>query len=353
MADLFPRAYTTPHIEEGYYGGRRFQQEDEQRLLKSQLMNLEIAREQAAQEEARQGAPLRAAERQLKMGDVQGQIGRQPDVIRREGALAAASATPERIASDVEAGDLESQGKVRRGRMSQEADEADTFIRAFEPIIRGSKTMNYEQQNEAWETAFKAMERAGKDTSKMRATDRGQLLQEITGAYQQAVNTAPTIRERIKLDEANERAIKLEQERRKTLIAQARERATSEKPVNALNAVVARAMDKYRKDPKSINDTERDLLRDHFENTLSKADQFDYEMAFNDRERDVVVQRHRNRVLRTHPDLYKPQPKAPAEVMRDAELEGRLRQRGIPYEPDKFDYQVMPNGAIARKPKGK
>jgi len=353
MADLFPRAYTTPHIEEGYYGGRRFQQEDEQRLLKSQLMNLDIARERAAQEEARQGAPLRAAERQLKMGDVQGQIGRQPDVIRREGALAAAAGTPERIASDVEAGDLESQGKVRRGHMTREADEADTFIRAFEPVIRGASTMNYEQQNEAWETAFKTMERAGKDTSKMRATDRGQLMKEITGAYQQAVNTAPTIRERIKLDEAHERAIKLEQERRKTLIAQAKERATSEKPVNAPNAVVARAMDKYRKDPKTINETERELLRDHFENTMSKSDQFDFEMAFNDRERQVVIDRHRARTRQTHPDLYKPETQQPTNTLREAEMEARARQAGVPYDPEKYDYRVNEKGQLQRKLKGK
>jgi hypothetical protein len=175
--------------------------------------------------------------------------------------------------------------------------------------------MDYEASNAAWEGAFKKMEASGYDTSKYKTMDRSKLLPEIQKQYEYSVNNASAIRHRVKEDEELQRKIKLEAERRKTLIDQQRERATAAtKPVNSPTAAVGRIIEKYNKDSKSLNDTERNTLRAWYEGNLSKQDEIDYEMAWEAPEREAIRRRHMERIKKLYPDLYPAQPKAIPQV---------------------------------------
>ena len=322
MAELFPRAYKTPFLGEGYYGEQELAQKAQQGDLQSQLLNLNIARERAAQQEMAAGAPLRAQQRQLQMGDVAGQIARQPDVLSREAALAAGAAQPGRLSNEVSALDLEAEGKVRRGRLAKTADEMDIHIQGFEPVLHAMKSQDYTAQNEAWNNYFDLLDKNGIDTRSLRVTPRDKLIPQLSQKYNEAVNNAPTIRERIKADQVLERQIKLEEQHRKTIMAAARERATAlaQRDPTQLSAATSRSLEKYRKDPSTMTDQEKQLARDYFEGTLSKQDQIDYEMAWEEPERAGIRKRHMERVVRTHPELYK---RPPAAVVRRQQFDAQ------------------------------
>ena len=321
MAELFPPQGGPANILSGYYDMKNVEQAAAQQAMKSQLMNLDIAREQAAQQEQQAGAPLRAEQRALQMGQVQGQRQQLPFIQERELALARAAADPQRLLQDVESGNLDSEAKVRAGKMKKTADEMDLHIQGFEPVLSATKAGNYEAQNSAWDSYFDLLDKNGIDTREMRVTPRNQLLPGLTQKYQEALNTAPTIRERIKADQAHKRRLEEIAAQERDRVAAARERAAAERPVNSPNAVVSRIMDKYRKDPTTLNNTERDTLRDWYENNLTGADQTDYEFAWSQPERDAIRRRHAARIRRMYPDLYREIP----NVKPGPEVQGRLK----------------------------
>ena len=318
MAELFP-SMMPAEILKGYYGMQDVINQSEQGGMRSQLMNLDIAREQAAQREMAAGAPLREQQRQLQMGDVQGQLQRLPDVQAREAILARGGR--EQAPAEVRARELEMGLRQTVARSSQTATEMDQYAQAFGPVIEASGaaagTGNYEAVNDAWDSAFNLLDKLGHDTSKMRQTPRDQLLSQVGQKYNQAVNTAPALREQIKSHQAQLDRLELEQERRKTLVDQARERATAAatREPTQLSAATSRSLEKYRKDPATMTPQEQQLARDYFEGKLSKQDEIDFEMEWDAPKRDAIRQRHLERVRRTHPELYK-NVRPPAEVQR-------------------------------------
>lgn len=322
MAMLFPDRNLTPSPIKGYTDTITSQQNAEQEIMASRLADIQNQRQQLMLDESRRDVPNAGLQRQLQQSVLQGQIGRQPNINRREGALASAAATPERIAAAVESGQLDEEAKVRKAKMSKEADHAETFIQAFEPVLKASSGLDFEGTNAAWENAFNLMEKSGYDTSKYRVMDRGKLLPEIKKQYDYSVNNASAIRERVKAEQAHKRRLEEIAAQEKTRVAAARERALAEKPVNSPNAVVSRIMDKYRKDPKSLNDTERDTLRDWYENNLTGADQTDYEFAFTQPERDAIRRRNAARIRRMYPDLYRSIPRVDQRTTQKFDAQG-------------------------------
>ena len=305
MAELFPPQGGPANILSGYYDMKNVEQAAAQQAMKSQLMNLDIAREQSAQQEMAAGAPLREEQRALQLGQTQGQRKQLPFIQERELALAKAAADPQRLLQDVESGYLESAAKVRRGQMQKQVDEMDIHIQGWGPIRESLQKGNYEAQNTAWDSYFDLLDKNGIDTRQMRVTPRDQLIPNLEQKYNQALNTAPALRERIKADEAHKRRLEEIAAQERARVAAARERAATERPVNSPNAVVSRIMDKYRKDPTTLNNTERDTLRDWYENNLTGADQTDYEFAWSQPERDAIRHRHAARIRRMYPDLYR------------------------------------------------
>ena len=350
MAQLFP-SMMPAELLKGYYGMQDVINQSEQGGLKSQLMNLDIAREQAAQKEMAAGAPLREQQRQLQLGDVQGQLARQPNVQAREAALARGGA--EQAPAEVRARGLEMDLRQRVARSSQTALDMDQYAQAFGPVIEAagsaSGTGNYEAMNEAWESAFSTLDKLGHDTSKMRQTPRDKLLAQVGQKYNEAVNTAPALREQIKAHQAHLYKLEEEAERRKTLVDQARERATAAatREPTQLSAATSRSLEKYRKDPTTMTPQEQQLTRDYFENKMSDQDQVDYEWAFDAPTRNAIRQRHMERVKRTHPELYRNQ-QAIAET--DA-VKAHVEAKGIKYEPDKYEYRILQDGRVQRKAK--
>ena len=299
-----------PPMMRGYMAVQEAEQRARNLGFEGEAQRLRNQQMQAEYDTYQQNAGVRQGGRELLNLQQQGQIQRQPDVNTLEASRAGAAAQPGRMADEATAGDLESEGKVRIARMKKEADHAETFIQAFEPVLRGVPSMNYEAANEAWEDAFSQMEKAGYDTSKYKVMDRGQLLPKIKEKYTQSVNTVAATRERIKLNEAHQRRLVEIAAQERARIAAARERLAAEKPVNSPPAVIARIMDKHRKDSKSLNDDERNKLRDWYENNLSGMDAIDYEWAYNDPERMAIRNRNRARIRKLYPDLYPNQPAA-------------------------------------------
>lgn len=308
-----------------------------QEALRSRLMDLQRARET-------ENIPLERATREAQILQQRGIAQRQPDINAREAALARGAAAPERLAADIEAGNLESAAKVRQAKMKKQADEMDLFVQAFKPVLEGVAKGDLKGSNEAWDEAFRLLEEnkvPGLD--KLKITPREELLPNLRIKYQQALDTAPVIRARI-LDERNhEQAVELEKIRREGMIKAAQARAAAEHQPNTPNAVVARAMEKYRKDPNTINPEEQGIIKNYIETQWAKQNEeadgrlwqeAAARVALDDQEKGVVSDRKRraqrtrelhNQMLhshlrQTHPTLYT------KEIAFD-QLPSRPRQR--------------------------
>ena len=266
MPELFPsggpipgfEAFTTP-----------MQLQEMQRAQRMAEMQEQQQRMQLNQQTADQ--PLLEQKRVLEQGNVAGQIQRQPDVAAREAALAAAA--NKRVPIEIEGLDLKAQTEVRHQKLGKQADDMDLAIRAFEPVINAAGEADFAGQNEAWESAFKTLEDAGHNMSQLRTMPRDQALQKIKGIYQQAVNNAPTIRERIKAEQAHQRAFEIERERTRRALDVAAKRAEArEGAVKTTEAAGARLLDQYHKDPTKLTDANKQALRVHLENKLMQLD---------------------------------------------------------------------------------
>ena len=266
MPELFPsggpipgfEAFTTP-----------MQLEEMQRAQRMAAMAEQQKRMQTTQMTSDQ--PLLDQKRALEMGNVGGQLQRQPDVVAREAALAAAA--NKRVPLEIEGLDLAAQAKVRHEKLGKQADDMDLAIRAFEPVINASGKADYKGLTEAWDEAFKTLEDAGHNMSQFRTMPLDQRLQKAKGIYQQAVNNAPTIRERIKAEQAHLRAKEIEEirSRRAEKVAQTRAEARDQ-AAKTTEAAGAALLQKYHKDPKSLTDANKQALRMHLENKLVQLD---------------------------------------------------------------------------------
>ena len=266
MPELFPsggpipgfEAFTTP-----------MQLQEMQRAQRMAEMQEQQRRMQLNQQTADQ--PLLDQKRALEQGNVAGQIQRQPDVVAREAALA--TAANRRVPIEIEGLDLKAQADVRHQKLGKQADDMDLAIRAFEPVINASGKADYEGIKSAWEDAFKTLEDAGHNMAQFRQMPLDQRLQKAKGIYQQAVNNAPTIRERIKAEQAHIRAKEIEEIRARSRERVAAQRAEArDKPVNTTEAVGARLLDQYQKDPNKLTDANKQALRLHLENSLIRLD---------------------------------------------------------------------------------
>jgi hypothetical protein len=102
---------------------------------------------------------------------------------------------------------------------------------------------------------------------------RDQALKKIQGIYQQAVNNAPTIRERIKAEQAHARAMEIEKERSKRAEKVAQTRAEArDQAAKTTEAAGAALLQKYHKDPSTLTDANKQALRLHLENSLIRLD---------------------------------------------------------------------------------
>ena len=266
MPELFPSGGPIPGFEAFTIP---MQLQEMQRAQRMAAMQEQQRRMQLNQQTADQ--PLLDQRRALEQGNVAGQIQRQPDVVAREAALAAAA--NKRVPVEIEGLDLAAQTKVRHEKLGKQADDMDLAIRAFEPVINATGKADYAGQKEAWDAAFTMLEEAGHNMSQLRTMPRDQALAKIKGIYQQAVNNAPTIRERIKAEQAHARALEIERERsrRAERVAQTRAEARDQ-AVKTTEAAGARLLEQYHKDPSKLTAANKQALRLHLENSLIRLD---------------------------------------------------------------------------------
>ena len=327
MAELFP-SMMPAEILKGYYGMQDVINQSEQGGLKSQLMNLDVAREQAAQQELQAGAPLREQQRGLQMEQVQGQRQQLPFTQQRDLALAKAAADPKRLATEIESGNLKAATDQRTQQMRKTADEMDSLVQGFGPVLEAMGRNDYEEQNSAWESFFKLQERNGVDTREMRVTPRDQLIPQLGQQYNQALNTAPAIRERIKADEAHMRKLEEIAAAERARAAAARERAlATNKPVNSMPAVVSRIMDQYTKDPSGITKEQASTAIEWIESNMSQSERDEYEVLWNDAERQSFHRNRGKRLRERFGPLYEKLGgnRAPAEVTRRQQFDAQGR----------------------------
>src|SRR3990167_5365443 len=241
-----------------YFDFRQMREADTQRQQKTQLQNLDIARQQMEQAEARRNLPLLEQQRQLKMGEVGGKLAQQPDVLSREAALTHAAAAPGRVAADIEGLDLESQAKVRAAKLKQQADEMDIVARTLDPVMTAANKGDMRGANDAMEKAFGEMEKACvPGVAQWRLMPRDQALKQLQGHYNHAINNAPAIRERIKTEASQKHAVELANIAARSREKVAAARTAAERPVNTTDAAGARLLEKYNKDPDSLTDANK------------------------------------------------------------------------------------------------
>src|SRR3990167_2715196 len=256
-----------------YFDFRQMREADTQSQQKTQLQNLDIARQQMEQAEAQRNLPLLEQQRRLKMGDVGGQLAKQPDVLSREAAMAAGAAAPGRVSSDIEGLDLESQAKVRAAKLKQQVDEMDVVARALDPVMTAAKRGDIRGANDTMEQAFDEMEKANvPGVAQWRLMPRDKALEQLQGHYNYAINNAPAIRERIKTEAAQKHAVELANIAARSREKVAAARIAAERPVNTTDAAGARLLEKYHKDPDSLTEANKLSLRAHLENVLLKND---------------------------------------------------------------------------------
>ena len=266
MPELFPsggpipgfEAFTTP-----------MQLQEMQRAQRMAEMAEQQKRMQTSQMTADQ--PLLEQKRALEMGNVGGQMARQPDELARQAALA--TAARQRTPIEIEGLDLKAQAEVRHQKLGKQADDMDLAIRAFEPVINAAGKADFAGQNEAWESAFKTLEDAGHNMSQLKTMPRDQALQKVKGIYQQAINNAPTIRERIKAEQAHIRAKEIEEirARRAIKVAETR-REAREGSAKTTEAAGAQLLQRYHADPSKLTEANKQALRLHLENKLIQLD---------------------------------------------------------------------------------
>jgi len=280
------------------------EEELRQQALQSQLKNLKIAREQMAMHEAQQNIPLRDLERQVNIGAQEGALARQPFELSRQEALARAASNPDRLSSEVEAGDLEAEGKARAAQMKKTADEMELFMQAFQPMLEATAKGDLTAANQGWDSAFDLLEKNKvPGVAGLRVQPRETLLANIRTKYQQALNTAPTIRERLKAEEDHKRKL---EEIKATGDAQAKvakTRVNAERPVNTREAVGARLLDKYNKNPGSLSAPEADTLTEYLETNWSKSEIESYEAMY-PRQQAAFVKEREARLRRNYSHLY-------------------------------------------------
>ena len=206
---------------------------------------------------------------------------------------------------DVQVMDVEAQGKLRAEKMKKSADDMETFIQAFEPVIKSSATADYAGNNAAWEQAFKVLEDAGHDTSKWRTQPRDQLLQRIKQQYAHAINNAPTIRERIKADEAHARELKKIEAQgiANQKVAAARAAAMADKPAGKQEALAVKLLEGYGKG-KELTEAQTSIVTEYLDNTPNPAERVVIESFWNDKEREAYLAQRRSRLRRQYPKLY-------------------------------------------------
>ena len=348
-----------------YFDFRQMREADTQSQQRTQLQNLDIARRQMEQAEMQRNLPLLEQQRQLKMGDVGGQLARQPDVLSREAALTGASAAPGRVAADIEGLDLESQAKVRTGKLKQQADEMDTVARALDPVMVAASRGDIRRANDAMEQAFDDMEKAGvPGVAQWRLMPRDQALKQLQGHYNHAINNAPTIRERIKAEAAQKHAMDLERERSRSREKTAAARAGTQDRPGSLPAVAARILLKYGKDEDSLTDSEAAIVQQHFATTFTRGEEAILD-GFAPTEkgykaRDTWLKQREEGFKKAYPKIYnrgKPTPVPIPKVGIKDDIKAKAtaawgRKEPIPYDPDKYDYRITETG-IERKLKGR
>jgi hypothetical protein len=270
MASLFPNLPAAVGSEMEYRTG---QEQMLQEALRSRLMNLENERAAHLLQQQQLDVPLLDLRRQAAMGEQQGIIQRQPFETSRATDLARGAAAPGRIESDIRTGDLESQRKVRTEELSKQGDEMDLFIRAFQPVLNKTDIGDFRGGEEAWTLAFDMLERNKiPGVEQWKGMPREQLLPVIKQMYQQAVDTAPIIRARIKDERDHQQALELQKLVNAGREAAAKAARDADGPKTP-NAVIARAMEKYRNNPASVNTEEQGLVREYIETNFARYDE--------------------------------------------------------------------------------
>ena len=203
---------------------------------------------------------------------------------------------------------LEAQAKQRALNMKTTADEMDTIMQAFSPVIKSAKTADYAGTNESWEAAFKHLEKAGYDTSQYRMMPRDKLLSTIKEQYEYAVNNVPAIRERIKADEAQSRLMERvrSENRSRERAAAARTASTFSKPAKRQEELATKYLEEYGKGT-ILSPSQKAIVTEFLDNTPNPAEREIVESFYQDDEKHRYMKQRRERLRRQYPELYSPQ----------------------------------------------
>ena len=270
MASLFPSStdmslLPSPTVGASQYRG--MQDADAMRQQAMAMQELQRQQQEIQLQEAQANVPLKGLERDLAVGAARGGLQRQPHELARAHALAEGAAGRVGTENLVATQDLEA--KQRSNAMKKQADEMELFTQAFGPLMEATAAGDFTAANDAWQTGFDLLEKHNAPgLAQLKSIPRKQLLPQLRKQYQQALTTAPMLRQRWKDDHDHRQAMELERERTKRAQSVARTRTGADRPVNTTDAAGARLLEKYNKDPNSLTQENRETLRVHLENQV-------------------------------------------------------------------------------------
>ena len=308
----------------------RFNAENlQQEMQRSQLNQLDIARQKLLLEETQKDSPLKDLNRQVQIGTQKGVLERQPfeQSVLTDEAKFKASPNFREVVKDVEL--KQEQEKARAVTLKRNADQMDQFAQAIGPVIERLKAGDVTGANDAWSAAGDTLESYGVNKKELQKIPMSLLQQR----YQQAIQTAPVLRKQYEAIETasrqREHDILAHQNKLKEIEAQekARRSAIRDEFPKSEAAVLGRILEQYRKDSKSLNEAEKGILREELTTRFERYNQRDAQdlqdkseaMIAQDEQKNNNGKKYEDRGLRmrqkyrellnmqlrqTHPDLF-------------------------------------------------
>lgn len=245
------------------------------------MQQLEAAKAQQAQEQqaramelqrSQLNMPVEAMQRQATMGQLGGQIERQPFANSAALQEAQNQANPDYQKSKFAVMLRENQDKLKDSDLKRFQEEMGHAVSAFGPMMDAFRIGDLTGVRDEYKNGLDYLKNAGVDISKFKDTPgavdpQGNGIAKAKSLYQQAVMNAPTVRKILETRTAHENElekIRLQNASHEK-IAETRAAAVADKPVTSPKAVVAKVMDKYTKDPSSLSPEESGILRDDLE----------------------------------------------------------------------------------------
>ena len=260
------------------------EQNNIQSIQRSQLNQLALERGQMQNQQMQKDSPLQDLTREVSMGEQAGALRRQADELqaKEDEAKFRNSATfkdsVKRIAL------AQNEEKERALSLKKQADNMDIFAQSFGPVLERLKEGDLIGARDAWDSVKETLEMEGVKGTTLDNAPLG-LLQ---AKYEQALKTGPMIRKQYEATQASIRAREAAAQQHKYKLEEieatekARVAALKSGQPNTPNAVLARLWGQYEKDPSSLSETQKGMLRG---NLISSFERYNEDEAQNESDR--------------------------------------------------------------------